>query len=474
MSKFSMPKTVLMLVIISFYVFLFGIMGFTGIKDTDANDNTSETTSTAATTLNTTTTAEITVPITTLQFENYFKPDFADYTVVTTPKHDDIVIDNEALTVIITTTPDNSGEITLPPDETTATTAATTARTTTTPKTTTTTAPKTTTAPTVLTTTKKTTSTAAATTATTTEFESFEIEESESEESESETSQSNSEENINTESPPITGDETLTILVNGSVISGTAHEIISMMVNCEMGSSFAEEALKAQAVAAYTYVKYYNSRGGAPSVLIKEYPSSIIKDAVAKVIGQAIYYKGSYIQAVYCASSAGYTASSKNVWGSDLPYLQSISCDVDALYDPNYGIKSTFTSAEIKNAVKTATGIELTGDPSEWIKILPKKEGGKVDNVYVGLMSVGGYTSYNGGDTNITGRVFREKIMNFKIKSASFKVDYDAESDNFIFTTYGYGHGVGMSQNGANLYAKHYNYDYKQILEHYYRNCTIS
>ena len=69
------------------------------------------------------------------------------------------------------------------------------------------------------------------------------------------------------------------------------------------------------------------------------------------VLGKAIYYNGALIQAVYSASSAGYTASSKNVWGTDYPYLQSRFCDLDKQYDPNYGRKVEYTSAEIKSKV---------------------------------------------------------------------------------------------------------------------------
>jgi stage II sporulation protein D len=94
-----------------------------------------------------------------------------------------------------------------------------------------------------------------------------------------------------------------------------------------------------------------------------------------------------------------------------------------------------------------------------------------VDDVYVGTLSIGGHTSYSG--KTITGRVFRETIMDFKLRSSSFDIVYDAGTDTFVITTYGYGHGVGMSQYGANYLAEYKGYTYKQILEFFYKGCEV-
>ena len=265
--------------------------------------------------------------------------------------------------------------------------------------------------------------------------------------------------------------EILTVKANGSTVSGTALEIVGRMTQNEVGHTFAPEAIKAQAVAAYTYVKFCNEYGTYPSVGLASTVSDSVNVLVQSVLGKAIYYNGALIQAVYSASSAGYTASSKNVWGSDYPYLQSRFCDLDKQYDPNYGRKVEYTSAEIKSKVLEKTGIELTGDPSGWLSVETN-----VDGFYVGQMNVGGYHSYtdSSGDTvKITGRVFREKIMSFELRSSAFDVEYDAGTDKFIFTTYGYGHGVGMSQNGANALATYLGYDYKQILTYYYQGTEV-
>lgn len=206
--------------------------------------------------------------------------------------------------------------------------------------------------------------------------------------------------------------EILTVKANGSTVSGSALEIVGRMTQNEVGHTFAPEAIKAQAVAAYTYVKFCNEYGTYPSVGLASTVSDSVNVLVQSVLGKAIYYNGALIQAVYSASSAGYTASSKNVWGTDYPYLQSRFCDLDKQYDPNYGRKVEYTSAEIKSKVLEKTGIDLTGDPSGWLSVETN-----VDGFYVGQMNVGGYHSYtdsSGDSVKITGRVFRERIMELR------------------------------------------------------------
>lgn len=265
--------------------------------------------------------------------------------------------------------------------------------------------------------------------------------------------------------------EILTVNDGGDIVSGTALDIISRIVMNEIGGAFAPEAIKAQAVASYTYVKYHNSRGSYPSVLLRSNVTDSVRVLVESVIGQAVYYDGELIQAVYSASSAGCTASGKNVWGTDYPYLTSVYCELDASYDPNYGRKVTFSSSEMKSRIYNSTGISLSGNPSDWFTINDRTEG-----KYVGNMTVGGYNTYidsDGDSVKITGRVFRERIMSFDIRSSAFDIDYNSDSDEFTVTTYGYGHGVGLSENGANALATYWGWDYKKILEFYYPTAYV-
>ena len=264
--------------------------------------------------------------------------------------------------------------------------------------------------------------------------------------------------------------EIFTVNAAGTIVSDTALNVVSAAVMAEISDVFDDEAIKAQAIATYTYIKYYNINGQR-AYIAKSKPTERVKNLVAQVLGKALYYDGTLIQAVYSASTAGRTASSKNVWGIDYPYLQSIDTGfIDKEYDINYGRKAKFSSDEIKSYVSKSTGIELTGDPSGWLKIESYTDG-----VFVGQMSIGGQTKYNNGtrDVNITGRVFREKIMDYDIRSAAFDIEYDAVNDEFTITTYGYGHCVGFSQHGANILASKYGYTYDQILNFYYPGAVI-
>lgn len=275
------------------------------------------------------------------------------------------------------------------------------------------------------------------------------------------------------EQPPNTdpNEEVLRVNNNGTEVSGNAVDIITQIVENEIGSTFAPEAIKAQAVTAYTYVKYSNLRGTSPYCVLKESTNDSVRTLVQSVIGQGIYYNGELIQAVYSASSAGSTASSKNVWGGDIPYLQSVYCELDEKYDPNYGRKVTFSESEMKSRIFDNANITLSGDPATWFIIENRTEG-----KYVGNMKIGGqeYFVDKDGDTlRATGRRFREIIMDFDIRSSAFDIDYNSDTQEFTITTYGYGHGVGLSQNGANNLAKYWGWDYKKILTFYFQGTEV-
>ena len=273
------------------------------------------------------------------------------------------------------------------------------------------------------------------------------------------------------EIPTDVADEILYVNNGGVTVSGSALDIVSRVTQNEVGYTFAPEAIKAQAVAAYTYIKYCNKYGSYPSVILSDSVNDSVRTLTASVIGQAVYCDGSLIQAVYSASSAGSTASSESVWGNYYSYLTSVYCELDELYDPNYGRTATFSADDMKSRIYNKTGISLTGSPAEWFTIDKR-----VDGKYVEQMSIGGYHSYidSDGDTvKISGRVFRQRIMGYDIRSSAFDISYDAATDSFTITTYGYGHGVGLSQNGANALATYWGWDYKQILEFYYTGTEV-
>ncbi|MCX7657226.1 MAG: SpoIID/LytB domain-containing protein [Oscillospiraceae bacterium] len=266
--------------------------------------------------------------------------------------------------------------------------------------------------------------------------------------------------------------DTVIYTYNGSRYEENSFDAVCKIVAAEMNESFEIEALKAQAVAVYSYLKYSNENGSYPSVSMKSSIPSKIKNAVSSVYGLAAYYNGDYAQTVYCSSTGGATNSAKNVWGRDIPYLQSVPSEYD-MYDRYYGVQKVFSQDEVRSIIESTTGIELSSTPENWFTILPPEQGGILDSGYIGKMLIDGNSYYikNGNKVAITGRVLRENIFAFRLNSAKFDVSY--RDGQFVFTTYGCGHGVGMSQLGANLYAQKGGYNYLQILQHYYPGVTI-
>lgn len=261
--------------------------------------------------------------------------------------------------------------------------------------------------------------------------------------------------------------ETLSYVVNGRKYSLNAYDAVCQIVTAEMGATFHEEALKAQAIATYSYLKYNNERDISPSVSAKTPVPSKISEAVKSVFGITAYYDGSIAQTVYCASTGGSSTAAGDVWSKNVPYLTSVESQYDYL-DPNYGLKKVMSVDEVRTIVESTTNINLSSNPENWFTLVDQNTGG-----YNGEMLIDGHSSYskNGNNITITGRVIRENIFAFRLRSAKFDVTYD--DNKFTFTTYGYGHGVGMSQNGANLYAINSNYNYSQILSHYFPEIVL-
>lgn len=251
----------------------------------------------------------------------------------------------------------------------------------------------------------------------------------------------------------------------GNLRTENAFDLVCEIVNAEVGSTFEIEAIKAQAVTAYTYIKYHQAQGQYAELGTRANPSDKIKKAVAAVDGLAIYYNGSYAFTPFSASQGGYTASSKNVWGGDLPYLRSVANDFDYLDTTYYGKTATYTVEELRQKIESKTDIKLSENYQNWIQILSYN-----DNIYVGNIAIDGHTTayVNGKECTLTGQLLRTSILN--IHSTAFNISYGGGV--FTFTTYGYGHGVGMSQIGANLYAKN-GYTFDRILYHYYPGVSI-
>ena len=251
----------------------------------------------------------------------------------------------------------------------------------------------------------------------------------------------------------------------------SAKDYLFGVIAGEMPALYEEEALKAQAVCAYTFALWrqkanndkpyditdnfktdqcYISREAALKKWgnnAEEYAQKI-ENAINSVENNALTYNGEIILSVYHAVSGGSTESSKNVWGNDYPYLQSVDSVGDKLAK-NYISEVTVDTAKLK----TLLGVnEIKGNP---FTDFTRTTAGTVKTV----KACG--KEYKGSE-------IREM---FDLKSANFKAEFTGTA--VTFTVYGYGHGVGMSQNGANYMAQQGS-DYKQILAHYYKGCEIT
>ena len=248
--------------------------------------------------------------------------------------------------------------------------------------------------------------------------------------------------------------------LNGELVTLPANEIVAQVVEAEMGSHFHEEALKAQAVAAYSWLLSSGAAtGSTPSVPMKP-AGAKAKNATDSVAGVVALYDGNVAFTPYFPISAGKTADSGSVWSSNLPYLKSVDSSVDKNADKFQTIK-TYSSAELARLVKESSGIDLTkiADKNSWFKCTYDSGG-----VYVKTINVGGIVH--------KGTYLRTDILNYSIRSSAYTISYSKFDDKFKIVVKGYGHGVGMSQVGANYYAGT-GLTYEQILKHYYTGITL-
>lgn len=263
-------------------------------------------------------------------------------------------------------------------------------------------------------------------------------------------------------------------------------DYIKGVVAGEMPSSFELEALKAQSVAARTYSFSKVIRSG-DSGFPTAHPQAPICDdthcqvyrdteelqalkgqawmedgwkkiskAVDSTKGQLMYYKGELVeQPLFHSSSGGKTENSEDVFASSYPYLKSVSSPYEEGATHQDETKS-FSTNDFVYLLNLKCSDRYLALPIEKISISAKSEGGRVEEIMI-------------NDTAYTGREVREALG---LSSANFEVDHNKSDASVTFTTDGYGHGVGMSQYGANGMAKRGS-DYKEILQHYYQGTAI-
>lgn len=286
----------------------------------------------------------------------------------------------------------------------------------------------------------------------------------------------------------VESDMSLTVLNHetGEIMELDLEEYLLNVVAAEMPAAFELEALKAQAVAARTYalwkiisfkdkenpnhpgadlctshthcqewISKEDLRESHGRLWMYQYWPKIEK-AVAETRGIIMTYDMKPIEPLYHSTSGGQTENSEDVFSAAVPYLRSVSSPYEER-SPVLVDKKTIKISEFISALNEK-------DPELGLKekslekqmsILEKNDGGSIRKIKIG----------NG---EFTGREIREL---FGLRSANFT--FEVEGEEIHFTTRGYGHGVGMSQWGANGMAER-GHSYEEILKHYYLGITLS
>lgn len=269
------------------------------------------------------------------------------------------------------------------------------------------------------------------------------------------------------------------------VITIGASDYIKGVVAAEISLSYNVEAIKAQAVAAHTYAMrmqqqnrsatgeslqgadFSNDPNKYQAYLSKEDVKEMYGDqfdeyweklsnAVDEVIDIVAVYDNQPIAAAFHSTSSGRTEDAQTVWGSEVAYLKAVESegDKDA---PKYQSETSRSASEVEEMIRGKfEEITLSDDRSEWFAVVETTESGTITKLRV-------------GDQECTGVEARAL---FDLPSANFTVTY-LSSEEFLFVNKGYGHGVGMSQFGANCLAEE-GKTYEEILCHYYTGITLT
>ncbi|MBU5336908.1 stage II sporulation protein D [Intestinibacter bartlettii] len=254
------------------------------------------------------------------------------------------------------------------------------------------------------------------------------------------------------------------------------------VVATEMSSEFSEEALKAQAVAARTYIIYkmennmtqghngayictnsnhcqayasYNElkKQRGEDWIKESYPK--IKKAVDDTKGHILTYDDKAILPLYFSTSSGMTENSEEVFSAQYPYLKSVSSPYEEQSPKYYTELKVNKSDFISLLKKNYSSISISSENlNKVVKILSRTTAGSVNIIKV-------------GNKELTGRNIRTI---FGLNSSNFDIEFNG--DTVVFKVKGYGHGVGMSQWGAEGMAQK-NYKYDDILFHYYTDTKI-
>ena len=256
---------------------------------------------------------------------------------------------------------------------------------------------------------------------------------------------------------------------NGDIQTINLEDYLIGVVPSESPLYFEDEALKAQAVAARTYAlkQMQNNNQNSFDVTDDTYSQvysdldtlrsrwgeyfdqnyNRIKNIVDSTRGQYVSYNGDIIYAFFFSTSNGYTEDNKDVFGADLPYLKVVDSSFDAEETDGFKVTTTFSKEDFYNDLGLPYSDELI------ITDVVRTASNRVASLYIN----GNY--FNG--------------ISFQYKLGLRSNDYEiVDNGNIEITTKGFGHGVGLSQYGANALAKRHK-NYEEILKYYYQGTEL-
>jgi stage II sporulation protein D len=297
------------------------------------------------------------------------------------------------------------------------------------------------------------------------------------------TNQTTAIETTSKSSDPTTNDDSITVFLSNQNknITMSEFEYVCGSVAAEMPLAYHEEALKAQAVACYTNclrLKNSNNKEESNGADISDDISvhqgyitederkekwgddfnkyeSKLRSIVTDVLGEYITYDEKICVAAFSAICTGTTETAENVWGSKTPYLVSVKSEGDKL-SPTYSSTVTFSKSQFISIMKDlGVSIDSKADLTE---IIGKPKATKAGTVFTIKIN----------SKEVTGSNMRQA---FSLRSPAFKIT--ATENEVTFNVSGYGHGVGMSQYGADYMARQGS-TYDEILKHYYKGVEIT
>ena len=257
--------------------------------------------------------------------------------------------------------------------------------------------------------------------------------------------------------------------VTGNVENKELEEYVVGVVAAEMPASFNVEALKAQAIASRTYAYYKMTHSDKDYDVISDISDQAyitndqmkekwqddyeeyykkVKKAVDDTKNEIMTYNGEVIKAFYFSMSNGYTEEVSTVFGESYPYLKSVKSEWDNPSLNKYEVITKISTEDFCN--------KLSIECNDIIINNQKHD------------KTGRTTTISVNSKTFKGTDFRKLL---DLRSTDFKIKVD--NNEVIITTKGYGHGVGMSQYGANGMAEE-GYNYHEILNYYYQNIDFS